>query len=543
MLKKNISLLFLILLMFTNQYSIAQVGIGTTTPDASSILDLTSTSKGMLLPRMTTAQRNAIGTPVPGLMIYNTTTSSFNFYTGSTWTSIFSGSSGVNSVTGTANRITIGGTSADPTVDISTSYAGQSSIITLGTIGTGTWNGATIGTPYGGTGATTLSGMLKGNGTSAISTATAGTDYSAGTSALGTGLLKSTTGTGALSIAVAGDFPTLNQNTTGSAATLTTPRSIYGNSFDGSADLTQTIAPSFGGTGISSYTIGDLIYASGTTTLSKLPDVATGNALISGGVGVAPSWGKIGLTTHVSGILPVANGGTGTSTAFTTGSLVFAGASGVYTQDNSKLFWDDTNNRLGIGTASPTSQLHLAAGTASASTAPLKFTSGTNLTTPENGAVEYDGSHIYITIAGTRYQLDQQNALKATYQATPADPTSTSSTSGVMMGIAGSITPTISGKVMIVISGDLKNGTNNGNTTVQLRYGTGAAPTNGNALTGTAIGGQVNMTAAATSQRVPFSCNAIVTLTVGTTYWIDLALKAVSGSAFTQNLSVSAIEL
>ncbi len=543
MLKRNFSLLYLILLILTKQNSIAQVGIGTTTPDASSILDLTSTSKGMLLPRMTTAQRNAIGTPVPGLMIYNTTTSSFNFYNGTTWTSIFSGSSGVNSVTGTANRITIGGTSADPTIDISTSYAGQNSITTLGTIGTGTWNGATIGIPYGGTGATTLSGILKGNGTSAISTATAGTDYSAGTSALGTGLLKSTTGTGSLSIAVAGDFPTLNQNTTGSAATLTTPRSIYGNLFDGSADLTQTIAPSFGGTGISSYTVGDLIYASGTTTLSKLPDVATGNALISGGVGVAPSWGKIGLTTHVSGILPVANGGTGTSTTFTSGSIVFAGASGVYTQDNSKLFWDDTNNRLGVGTASPTSQLHLAAGTAAASTAPLKFTSGTNLTTPENGAVEYDGSHIYITIAGIRYQLDQQNTLKATYQATPADPTSTSSTSGVMMGIAGSITPTISGKVMIVISGDLKNGTNNGNTTVQLRYGTGTAPTNGNALTGTALGGQVNMTAAATNQRVPFSCNAIVTLTVGTAYWIDLALKAVSGSAFTQNLSVSVIEL
>jgi len=57
--------------------------------------------------------------------------------------------------------------------------------------------------------------------------------------------------------------------------------------------------------------VGDLLYASTTTALSKLADVATGNALISGGVGVAPAWGKIGLTTHVSGTLPVANGGTG----------------------------------------------------------------------------------------------------------------------------------------------------------------------------------------------------------------------------------------
>jgi hypothetical protein len=63
------------------------------------------------------------------------------------------------------------------------------------------------------------------------------------------------------------------------------------------------------------------------------------------------------LTTGVTGTLPVANGGTGTSTAFTVGSVVFAGASGTYTQDNANFFWDDTNNRLGIGTTSPISLL------------------------------------------------------------------------------------------------------------------------------------------------------------------------------------------
>ena len=67
---------------------------------------------------------------------------------------------------------------------------------------------------------TSITGVLKGNGT-AISAATAGTDYSAGTSSLATGILKSTTTTGALSIAVAADFPTLNQNTTGTASNIT----------------------------------------------------------------------------------------------------------------------------------------------------------------------------------------------------------------------------------------------------------------------------------------------------------------------------------
>lgn len=88
---------------------------------------------------------------------------------------------------------------------------------------------------------TTVTGIVKGNGT-AFSAATAGTDYSAGTSALGTGIVKTTTGTGALSIAGAGDFPTLNQNTTGSAATLTTARNINGVAFNGSANITIGVA-------------------------------------------------------------------------------------------------------------------------------------------------------------------------------------------------------------------------------------------------------------------------------------------------------------
>lgn len=64
-------------------------------------------------------------------------------------------------------------------------------------------------------------------------------------------------------------------------------------------------------------------------------------------------------TLTLGGILAVANGGTGTITAFTPGSVVFAGTSGIYTQDNANYFWDDTNNRLGIGTASPSAKLDL----------------------------------------------------------------------------------------------------------------------------------------------------------------------------------------
>lgn len=59
------------------------------------------------------------------------------------------------------------------------------------------------------------------------------------------------------------------------------------------ADVTGTLPAANGGTGIASYAVGDLLYASGATALSKLADVATTNVLLSGGVATAPSWGKV----------------------------------------------------------------------------------------------------------------------------------------------------------------------------------------------------------------------------------------------------------
>jgi hypothetical protein len=66
-------------------------------------------------------------------------------------------------------------------------------------------------------------------------------------------------------------------------------------------------------------------------------------------------------------------------------------------------------SKMGIYQSTPTAKLHIGAGTATANTAPIKLTSGTALTTPEDGAIEYHGSHLYFTIGSTRYQLDQQS--------------------------------------------------------------------------------------------------------------------------------------
>ncbi|MGE3757195.1 MAG: beta strand repeat-containing protein, partial [Pseudobdellovibrionaceae bacterium] len=79
----------------TNQMALdyaGNLGIGTTAPSASSILDLTSTAKGFLVPRMTASQRNAISAPATGLQVYNTDDNKLNFYNGSGWVELTTGS-------------------------------------------------------------------------------------------------------------------------------------------------------------------------------------------------------------------------------------------------------------------------------------------------------------------------------------------------------------------------------------------------------------------------------------------------------------------
>lgn len=91
------------------------VGINNPTPDASALLDLTSTGKGLLLPRMTTVQRDAIPLPATSLLIYNSTSASFEYFDGVAWAAIASPGWSLTGNTGT-NPTTnfIGTTNAQP---------------------------------------------------------------------------------------------------------------------------------------------------------------------------------------------------------------------------------------------------------------------------------------------------------------------------------------------------------------------------------------------------------------------------------------------
>ena len=103
--------------LFFASISHAQVGIGNTNPNASSMLDITSTEKGFLAPRMTTAQRNAITTPANSLLVYDTDLKSFYYYDLSSvsWVKVNSGSNQrnnyklVKSVSDLAPELALGG--------------------------------------------------------------------------------------------------------------------------------------------------------------------------------------------------------------------------------------------------------------------------------------------------------------------------------------------------------------------------------------------------------------------------------------------------
>jgi len=124
-------------------------------------------------------------------------------------------------------------------------------------------------------------------------------------------------------------------------------------------------------------------------------------------------------------------------------------------------------------------------------------------------------------------------------------PVGTASTTFVMMGLGTTckITPTSNGRVHFTIGGNMLNATNGMTTRVELAFGTGAAPVNGAAVTGTVLAGPRG-SIGASSELHGFSTDAVVTgLVPGTTYWFDTPMNTDStGTASVTNVMCNAVE-
>ena len=121
------------------------------------------------------------------------------------------------------------------------------------------------------------------------------------------------------------------------------------------------------------------------------------------------------------------------------------------------------------------------------------------------------------------------------FNSSPSNPTGTTSTTAVMMGIGSTVffTPNRTGTIYMNISGDVTNTTTGDGSKSQIRYGTGTAPVNGAAASGTTCGDNINSSATGSHQMPQTLDCLIVGLTVSTTYWFDIGVAAITGGTVT----------
>lgn len=327
--------------------AIAQVAINSNGAPANSsaMLDITSTNKGILIPRV--ADTTSVSAPAVGLLIYRTNSpQGFFYYNGQKWQKIgVEGSSGSGSSGGTYY------------VDLTTNQTIN---------GQKVWNGN----------ATFNSGINISGGTINLNNnLNSTTNINSGTSNGTINIANGTLGGNSVNIGNSIGATSLNLRT-------------------GTSNFTLD------GVGSSNYSI-----ASSTTTGS----ITIGGSAQTGGIVIG---GGTGIQT-----LNFGTGGTGSKTInIGTGAVA-----------NTIKIGNTTNGtKTGLNINAPSAQLHLGAGRSTSNGAPLKFTAGTILTTPESGSVEYDGTNYFVTNGSTRYTLAKTLTTTASLNF-GATPTNTSS--------------------------------------------------------------------------------------------------------------------
>jgi hypothetical protein len=213
----------------------------------------------------------------------------------------------------------------------------------------------------------------------------------------------------------------------------------------------------------------------------------------------------------------------------TTGTITTGGAAGA-------------GFSLNLGTVTYIGTLRNAAFGA-AYTIPFPITSGgTGTTNPalvQGAGISITGSWPNNTIAATT---------GAAVNYTPSNPPGVTSTTTIMLGLGSTlkVTPTKTGNVLLIVSGQNNNSTSGGSCTMQVVYGTGAAPSNGAGYTGTPVNAFVSNAPGAngsTSYMEYSVSGAALGLTLGTQYWWDLAVNVQAGSTcFWLNTSATAFE-
>lgn len=270
----------------------------------------------------------------------------------------------------TGNVLLSGGVATAPSWGKVSLTGAVSGILPAANGGTGVANSSalTIGGAFKMAGAFAFTGTLTGTTTVTFPTSgtlatTATANVASVSNSDGTLTISPTTGAVVASIAL-GHANTWSGQQTFVAPILGTPASGVATNLTGlplTTGVTGTLAATNGGTGFASYAVGDLLYASSTTALSRLADVATGKVLISGGVGVAPSWGDAPSAALVIGTTAITSGTTTRilyDNAGVLGEYTISGSGTVVAMAAGPTF---TTPTLGVATATSVNKLAITA--------------------------------------------------------------------------------------------------------------------------------------------------------------------------------------
>ena len=321
-----------------------------------------------------------------------------------------------------------------------------------------------------------------------------------------------------------------------------------------------------GGTGLISGTSGGVLAFTGSTTIASSGLLAQYSLVAGGGAGAAPGVVTKGTAGQIlieqTGANPAWSSMSGDATINSAGAVTIANSAVTVAKMANAAAYSLLGNFTGSSAAPQFSTIGSLTQKASPAASDLvliqdQAASG-QLKYAQVSAIASAGS--VSSIAGNTGAFTLSHGITnstndirlafdgATLQASPANPTGTTSLTAVMMGLGAAtcrITPVNSSRIKVEFIG-LLNSSGGFRSDAQIRYGTGAGPANGAAATGTALGNTGSVAGAGTSNlSAPIALSGIITgLSTGVAAWIDLSLLTsnASNTASIANLSCNAFE-